>query len=146
MPKNDAGWEELRRQCLRVEGGITEVQLLAFVRRVIQAAPDDVGVQSVLALVANRPPQTWADADIERFPAAAAAIGRSFRDACRTSAAGGGSARTYDRLDRQQKAEADQLLRGLRKSPMARNARSKKALIAALEMLIAEVSGREKQK
>jgi hypothetical protein len=143
MPKNDAGWEELRRQCLRVEGGITEVQLLAFVRRVIQAAPDDVGVQSVLALVANRPPQTWADADIERFPAAAAAIGRAFRDACRTIATGGGSARTYDSLDRKQKAEADFLLRKLRNSPMAREARSKKALIAALEILIQEVSKRE---
>jgi hypothetical protein len=146
MPRNDAGWEELRRQCLRVEGGITEVQLLAFVRRVIQVAPDDVGVQSVLALVANRPPQTWADVDVERFPVAAAAIGRAFRDVCRTTAKGGGPARTYDSLDRKQKAEADFLLRKLKSSPLAHQARSKKALIAALEMLIEEMSKREERK
>jgi hypothetical protein len=129
-----------------VEGGITEVQLLAFVRRVIQVAPDDVGVQSVLALVANRPPQTWADVDVERFPVAAAAIGRAFRDVCRTTAKGGGPARTYDSLDRKQKAEADFLLRKLKSSPLAHQARSKKALIAALEMLIEEMSKREERK
>jgi hypothetical protein len=146
LPQGDAGWQELRRQCLRVESSITETQLLAFVRRVIQAPPDDTGVQSVLALVANRPPLTWSDADLDRFPAAGKAMGQAFQTACRTVLKGSALACTYDKLNRTQKAEADFIVHRLQESPLTRKVQFKEALIAALEIMIEQLSNEKERK
>jgi hypothetical protein len=42
---------------------------------------DEVVLDSVLALVAERPPRSWTDADAERFPQLAEAVGEQFRRA-----------------------------------------------------------------
>jgi len=80
-PAGEDGWESLRGDAVRAERTITAAQLLAFVKRVTQAGAGQDGVASVVALVANRPPLNWSDVDVERFPDAAIAIGRAFRDA-----------------------------------------------------------------
>jgi len=74
-------WVELRNAAVALEPAVTDPQLLAFLRRTAQCAVDPAGVESVLALVANRPPRNWSDADVERFPEAAAALGNAFKRA-----------------------------------------------------------------
>ena len=140
LPSGDSGWTSLRRLCLRVEQAITNTQLLAFVRRVIQATPDDTGVQSVLALVANCPPLMWSDSDVERFSAAAAAIGQAFRKACLT---GTGGTRTYERLSKSERAEAEAIMQLIEVSPVVQESGRRKVLIAALEMLIEHLASEE---
>jgi hypothetical protein len=78
-------WTELRHLAVALESSITESHLLTFLQRVAQAGTDTSGVESVLALVASRPPRNWTDADVDRFPAAAAAVGRSLREAVRAA-------------------------------------------------------------
>jgi len=146
LTDNDEGWQELRRQSLKIESSVTDPQLLAFIRRVIQAPPDDVGVQSVLALVANRPPQTWTDADFERFADAAKAMGRAFQAARGTVFKHGGAARTYDKLSRTEKKEADFIVSRLRGSLGSCKKQPKNVVIAAIEVLMEEALGEEGKK
>lgn len=77
----EPGWQELRQACLQIESSLTEPQLVAFVNRVVQAGPGIEGIDSVLALVANRPPHSWTDADVERFPRLAKTFGDPIRRA-----------------------------------------------------------------
>jgi hypothetical protein len=83
LPAGIQGWQELRGIAHRLEPGLTHPTLLPFVRRAAQATADQAGVESVLALVANRPPQMWTDGDAERFPASARAIGQVLQEAAR---------------------------------------------------------------
>ena len=78
-------WTELRNDAVALEPAVTEPQLLAFLRRVTQSPPDSSGVESVLALVANRPPRNWSDSDVDRFPEAATVLGDAFRRAARSA-------------------------------------------------------------
>ena len=75
------GWKELRELCTRIEPAVTQIGLLSFLRRVAQSNADYEGVASVLALVANRPPEDWVDADVDRFPAIARAVSDTFKGA-----------------------------------------------------------------
>ncbi len=77
-------WTDLRNAAITLKPAVTEPQLLAFLRRVAQSPPDASGVEAVLALVANRPPRNWSDADVDRFPEAAKAVGDAFRRAARS--------------------------------------------------------------
>jgi len=85
LPAGDAGWDLLRQAAVRLERSVVEPQLLAFVRRVLQANVDRSGVESVCALVASRLPANWTDSDAERFPDAALIVGKLFREAIATS-------------------------------------------------------------
>lgn len=84
QPAGMQGWQELREMAHRLEPGLSHPTLFPFVRRAAQAASDQAGVESVLALVANRSPQTWTDGDVERFPASARVIGQVFQEAARS--------------------------------------------------------------
>jgi hypothetical protein len=61
-------WQQLRETALRLEPRTTNTTLLAFLRRLTQSQNDPTGIASVLALVANAPPATWCDLDVDRFP------------------------------------------------------------------------------
>jgi len=78
-------WPSLRTTAVALEPAVTDPRLLAFLKRVTQNGDDRAGIESVLALVANRPPRNWSDMDVDRFPEAAAAIGKAFRDAARST-------------------------------------------------------------
>ena len=69
------GWQQLQQAAAQLAPSVTDTHLRAFVRRVLEAGADSVGIESVLALVANRPPHSWVDQDVERFPASAQVIG-----------------------------------------------------------------------
>jgi len=134
------GWESLRQEAVRLESRVTEPQLLAFVRRVIQASAGRPGVESVCGLVASRPPANWLDGDAERFPDAARALGNRFRD---TANADSGATTTSDGLDGlkpKERKRADRLLRSLR-SHLAKSARQESARVikAALAALLRDV-------
>ncbi len=79
LAPSEKGWQQLRRDAARLAPAVTEPQLRTFLGRVTEASADGVGLESVLALVANRPPHSWRDQDREAFPEAAGVLGRSFR-------------------------------------------------------------------
>jgi hypothetical protein len=74
----EKGWRKLHEQSLKIEPFVTDTRLLNFVRRVISAGSDPDAGDTVLAIVANRPPDKWTDTDVDGFPAAAKRIGRAF--------------------------------------------------------------------
>lgn len=113
-PPGDAGWDSLRQQAVRLESGVTEPQLLAFLRRVVQSDAGRSGVESVCALVASRPPANWSDADVQRFPEAALAIGRSFQKAAVARAGKAGPSEILGGLNATERKRADKLVRSLR--------------------------------
>ena len=115
LEQGEAGWHELRQQCLQIEPAVTEPQLLAFVRRVVQTDPDANGIDSVLALVANRPPDSWSDADVDRFSDVAKAVGQAFRDATRLADGPSQGAGRIAALAPQERKQARKLLKDLRK-------------------------------
>ena len=74
------GWTALRDRARELEPTVTHPALLPFVRRMSQAGDEQSSVESVLAMVANRPPQGWTDTDVDRFSAIAENLGRLFRE------------------------------------------------------------------
>ena len=77
-------WPSMRAAAVALEPAVTDTRLLTFLKRITQNGTDSVGIESVLALVANRPPRNWSDSDVDRFPEAAAAMGKTFRAAARS--------------------------------------------------------------
>ncbi len=74
-----AGFHTLREQAAVMEPQVMDPRLLPLVRRAAQPGDDQTVLESVLALVADRPPRTWTDADADRFHAQTKAIGAVFR-------------------------------------------------------------------
>jgi hypothetical protein len=136
----ETAWTELRHLAVTLEPSVTEPQLLTFVQRVAQAGGDSAGVESVLALVATRPPQNWSDADIERFPKAAAAIGRAFHDAVRAARLGDATGGLIPKLSPKERIQADLLLTQFRRY-LQRTAKNTtpQAVRAAMMQLIQEI-------
>lgn len=114
LPSGDAGWNLLRQEAMRLERSVVEPQLLAFVRRVIQANVDRSGVESVCALVVSRLPATWADSDAERFPDAARIVGKLFREAIATSNVSTIAVAASNLLSKTDRESAEHLKRELR--------------------------------
>ena len=133
-------WSELRHMAITLEPAVTDPHLLTFLRRVTQAGTDAAGIESVLALVANRPPRSWIDADAERFPEAAELIGRAFRQAVRTSGAGFGADAQLAALTPKERRIAEKTLLGVR-NYLQRDANSASlaAVRAALTRLLEEL-------
>ncbi len=142
----EQGWHRLKHEALRLEPSITEPQLLAFVKRIIQAGTDGTDVESVLALVANRPPHSWSDLDTDRFRKAAKTIGHAFRIATQATGPTNQFNRIYARLSRDEKEKAQRLSDRLRKYLKANvRGHSKKVIHAALALLVQEPeNGRRK--
>jgi hypothetical protein len=86
MPTGPGGWAQLRRECAALEGRVAEPELIPFVDRAGAPGDDASVLESVLALVANRPPRTWTDTEEERFPPQARVFGEMFQQAQRREA------------------------------------------------------------
>lgn len=115
LGSGESEWNELRHIAVSLESTVTEPQLLAFVRRVAEAGADASGVESVLALVASRPPSNWTDADVDRFPDAAAVLGRSLRDAVRMAEQTATSESQMRQLSPKERKQAEAVLGGVRR-------------------------------
>lgn len=80
LPVGISGWRQLR-EIARQLNGVTNVPMLEpFLRRLSSDQDDATTVESILALVANRPPRAWTDGDMERFQRQATVIGEQFRE------------------------------------------------------------------
>ncbi len=81
QPAGDAGWIALRQLARQLDAARVHPALTPFVRRLSEPNDSSHTLDSVLALVAGRPPRSWTDADVDRFPLQAAEIGERFRQA-----------------------------------------------------------------
>jgi len=140
-PKGDRGWEVLRQQALRLENIVTEPQLLAFIRRVIQASAGRSGVESVCALIASRPPVSWTDLDVERFPDAVRSVGNLFQDALRSLNGNGLSPTGLKELDPIERRRAERVIKDLREHlEKVADTESASIIKTALYELLREIS------
>jgi hypothetical protein len=78
LPSGEEGWVRLREQAKKLAGKPLHSSLIPFINRLNAPGDEQTVLEGVLALVANRPPKNWADADIERFPGQAASLGERF--------------------------------------------------------------------
>jgi hypothetical protein len=136
----ESEWAGFRQQAVALEPSVTEPQLLAFVRRVAQATADSAGIESVLALVSSRPPRSWNDADVDRFPEAAKSMGRLFQGAVRSAASQDSPNSEIHRLSPKERREAEMVFEGVNQY-LQRSVKkvSPKAVRAALLRLIEEL-------
>ena len=134
-------WLELRSTAVALEPAVTEPQLLTFLKRVTQSGTDASGIESVLALVANRPPRNWTDLDVDRFPEAATAIGKTFREAARSTGVASDASAQLAALSPKERRQANDIL-GRVKTYLHRNTKdtSPRALRAAVTRLLEELS------
>jgi len=78
LPPTSEGWQTLREKVAQLEPKSLNQNLVPLISR-LQSAPDDASaLESALALIAGRAPRTWQDADRERFPAQAQAMGERY--------------------------------------------------------------------
>lgn len=80
LSEDEAGWDVFRQQAEKLAPRVTHPTLLPLLKRAVEAADTTSALESVLALLANRPVRTWTDADVERFEAQAQYVGRLFRE------------------------------------------------------------------
>jgi hypothetical protein len=80
LPAGEAGWEMFRQQAEQLAPRVTHPALVPLLKRTVESADAVSALESVLALLANRPVRTWTDADVERFEAQAQYVGRLFRE------------------------------------------------------------------
>ncbi len=140
LPGGDAGWESLRQQAVRLESSVTEPQLLAFVRRVVQSSVGRPGVESVCALVASRPPTNWTDEDAKRFPDAARALGARFLDAGVMSKRVVATPHSLENLKASERKRAQAILQDLRSHLAGQTMQDSARIVkAALTALISEL-------
>lgn len=136
-----AHWSNMRSAAVALEPAVTDPRLLTFLNRVTQNGADSTGIESVLALVANRPPRNWTDTDVVRFPEAAAAIGKAFKSAARSTGVAFNSDAQLAALPPMERRQAEEVFDRV-KNYLRRNARetSPRALRAAVTRLLEEMN------
>lgn len=85
LPVGESGWELFLQQADRLAPRVTHPILAPLLKRSVEAADAASALESVLALLANRPVRTWADSDIERFEAQAQYAGELWQQQARES-------------------------------------------------------------
>jgi hypothetical protein len=83
MQSGVVGWNQLRLNAARLEETVTHPRLLPFLKRIGMDDDEKTVIESVLAFVADRPPRSWSDSDVDRFPSRANNIGQLFTQAMR---------------------------------------------------------------
>lgn len=78
LPGGEASWQRFLSLARIMADYTTHPKLLPMLQRAIGAPDAQSALDSVLAYVASRPLRTWTDADADRFPAQARAIGGLF--------------------------------------------------------------------
>ena len=78
LSQNNEGWDTFIMVSREMNGQINHPNLAPLVKRAAEAEDPAVALDSVLALIANRPLRTWTDYDVERFPMLAQAFGKFY--------------------------------------------------------------------
>ena len=79
LSPDETGWEQFRKQSIELARRTSHPHLLPLLKRTAEAPDSRTALESVLALVANRPLRTWSDLDAERFETQAAYLGELWR-------------------------------------------------------------------
>jgi hypothetical protein len=139
-PGND-GWQRLREIAAKLESRESDPVVLQFLRRVVQVSCDEEGTASILALVVNRPPSNWLDADVERFPGLAKALGDPIKRAMTRAGFTGESHDAIVALAPNQRERAKSLAREFRKKLDPSQQRNTPEIVrAALLLLVDELA------
>ncbi len=80
LPDDEAGWESFCQLAEQLAPRVTHPTLLPLLKRTAEATDSNSALESVLALLANRPLRSWTDADTERFAAQAQYIGDLWKE------------------------------------------------------------------
>jgi len=138
--EGDACWTELRNTAVALEPAVTEPNLLTFLKRITRDGADPSGVESVLALVANRPPRNWTDADVDRFPEVAIAVGNAFQQAARMKGVASDAGSLLAMLTSKERRQAKEVLFRVRKYLKRYDSKvSQRAIRAAVTSLLEEI-------
>lgn len=78
LSASDEGWHDLRGLATAMVGSPVGESLVPLLKRLSMSGDDDTTLQSVLALLAGKPPRVWSDVDAEAFPSLASVIGTQF--------------------------------------------------------------------
>lgn len=81
LPSGPQGWHQLRQLGQQLHDKQLSPALRPFVNRLCVAGDDTTVLEGVLALVANRPPKSWTDADIAAFADNAQTHAKRLREA-----------------------------------------------------------------
>lgn len=85
LPAGAQGWRTFREEATALRGRALNSHLTPLLIRAAFSATgepsDEASLESVLALIGGRPPRSWTDVEIERFPEAARLYGEAFRQA-----------------------------------------------------------------
>lgn len=137
----DSGWQRFREAATRLEPGESDLQLRQLLRRIVESSADPAGVASVLALVSGRPPASWLDEDIDRFPGLAQAVGEPIRRAMARAGLCGDGAGALNGLAPSQREHARGLARDWAKRLAgAGQQAAPEVMRAALLLLVDELS------
>lgn len=80
LSTGEESWENFCSQTQHLAARIMHPTLLPLLKRAAEASDTTTALESVVALIANRPLRTWTDADIERFRAQAQYLGRVWQE------------------------------------------------------------------
>ncbi len=78
LPASPEGWQYFVDISVEMNGRITNPNLATLVKRSAEAVDPASALESVLALIANRPMRAWTDMDVDRFPILAQSLGHYF--------------------------------------------------------------------
>jgi hypothetical protein len=130
-------WQQLRETALRLEPRVTHTALLGFLRRLTQSQNDYIGIASVLALVANCPPASWTDFDVDRFPESAKGTGARFVET-REALEDSDTTTIFKQLSPQQRKQAARLQHDIRQLPGVQASKNDPLVIRAALLALAE--------
>lgn len=137
FPPGSENWQQLRESALRLEPRATHTALLAFLRRLTQSQNDPVGIASVLALVANCPPASWTDFDVDRFPELVKGTAGLFVEA-RAALEDSATTSLFKGLSPQQRKQVDKLQYEIRRLLGGQAGKSDPLVIRAALLALAE--------
>ncbi len=141
LEPGDSGWQKLREIATKLEARENDPIVLQFLRRIVQTGYDKEGVQSILALVANRPPANWLDTDVKRFPELAKALGDPIKRAMIRAGLTNESHDAMSTLAPEQRERAKSLARELaKKIDPAQRRNTPEIIRAALLLLVDDLS------
>jgi hypothetical protein len=78
LPTGADGWQTFVNLARAMSAHVNHPNLAPLVKRAAEAAELAAALESVVALIANRPLRTWLDNDVERFPMLAQSFGQLF--------------------------------------------------------------------
>lgn len=78
LPEGYEGWQAFIEICREMAIYVRHPNLIPLVKRAAEAEDPTIALDSVLALIANRPLRTWSDSDVNRFPLLAQSLGQLF--------------------------------------------------------------------